>query len=428
LNITVTNTTGSGFITVWPEGGTFPTVSTLNFVAGQTIANAAIVPSGTGGGISVVAGVHGTDLIIDINGYFSSTLGNASNFFDLENNSTSRIMQLVNDSSSCSGACGLWAQTQTGTAVQGDASSTTDGTIGVRGNALGATGITFGVYGQSLSATHDSAGVFGTDKDGPAAPTGSEDYAGAGVRGESISGVGLVGVSQNEGGVGSLVASNGDALALGFFGCGDCGGGNWGVFAGGNIGATGTKPFVEVHPTDPSKLIRYVALEGPEAGTYFRGRARFINGSATIPVPESFRLVTDAEGLTVQITPIGEPVSFAVVSAGLDEIVVRGSQDTEFFYMVNGVRQTFKDWQVIVDGGYTPNSPKQKLPLYFSEEQKRRLVANGTYNPDGTVNMGTAERLGWTKKWAEREQALKEAAARASLGISRGDQTPERQH
>ena len=30
---------------------------------------------------------------------------------------------------------------------------------------------------------------------------------------------------------------------------------------------------------------------------------------------------------------------------------------------------------------------------------KSRLIANGTYNADGTVNMDTAKRLGWTEKW-----------------------------
>jgi hypothetical protein len=96
--------------------------------------------------------------------------------------------------------------------------------------------------------------------------------------------------------------------------------------------------------------------------------------------------------------------------------------------MVNGIRQTFKDWQVIVDGGYMPDSPKQMLPAYFSEEQKRRLISNGTYNPDGTVNMATAERVGWTKKWAEREQAAKDGAAKASLTRPGTQQTQQRQY
>jgi hypothetical protein len=71
LNVTVTNTQGPGFILIFPQGAAQPDVSTLNYVAGQTIANAAVVPLGAGGGITVIAGVSGTDLIIDTNGYYA---------------------------------------------------------------------------------------------------------------------------------------------------------------------------------------------------------------------------------------------------------------------------------------------------------------------------------------------------------------------
>jgi hypothetical protein len=74
LNVTVTNTQGPGHIVIFPQGGAEPTVSTLNYVAGQTIANAAIVPLGAGGGITVIAGVSGTDLIVDTNGYYGPSL------------------------------------------------------------------------------------------------------------------------------------------------------------------------------------------------------------------------------------------------------------------------------------------------------------------------------------------------------------------
>jgi hypothetical protein len=72
LNVTATQTQGAGFLSIWPQGATPPTVSTLNYVANETVANAAIVPAGTGGGISVVAGVSGAHLIIDIDGYFTT--------------------------------------------------------------------------------------------------------------------------------------------------------------------------------------------------------------------------------------------------------------------------------------------------------------------------------------------------------------------
>src|SRR5712692_8307189 len=73
LNVTVTNTAGPGFILIYPQGGAQPVVSTLNYGAGQTVANAAVVALGTGGGITVVAGVSGTDLILDTNGYYDNS-------------------------------------------------------------------------------------------------------------------------------------------------------------------------------------------------------------------------------------------------------------------------------------------------------------------------------------------------------------------
>jgi hypothetical protein len=48
---------------------------------------------------------------------------------------------------------------------------------------------------------------------------------------------------------------------------------------------------------------------------------------------------------------------------------------------------------------------------FLTQEARRRLIANGTFNADGTVNMETAERLGWAKAWRERGAA---ARARSS--------------
>ena len=70
LNFTVVPPAGLSYLTVWPTGQTQPTVSTLNDSLGRTIANAAIVPVGTGGEISVYP-TDNTDLVIDINGYFA---------------------------------------------------------------------------------------------------------------------------------------------------------------------------------------------------------------------------------------------------------------------------------------------------------------------------------------------------------------------
>ena len=81
LNITVTNSLGTGYILIYPKGGNAPGVSTLNYVAGQTIANAAIVPLGTGGGVTVVAVVSGTQLLIDTNGYYAASASGDRNTY-----------------------------------------------------------------------------------------------------------------------------------------------------------------------------------------------------------------------------------------------------------------------------------------------------------------------------------------------------------
>jgi hypothetical protein len=70
LNFSVVPHGGLGYMTVWPTGQPRPLVSTLNDVPGTIIANAAIVPAGTSGEVSVFPS-NDTDVIIDINGYFA---------------------------------------------------------------------------------------------------------------------------------------------------------------------------------------------------------------------------------------------------------------------------------------------------------------------------------------------------------------------
>jgi len=67
VNVTVTGSQSGGYVTLWP-GGSQPPTSTLNFDAGQTIANAAVV--GTTGSVRLFASVP-THVILDITGYFS---------------------------------------------------------------------------------------------------------------------------------------------------------------------------------------------------------------------------------------------------------------------------------------------------------------------------------------------------------------------
>ncbi len=72
VNLTVTAPTVPGFLTLFPSGGASPLASTINFRAGQTRSNNAIVTLGPDGGIVVRAGMAsgGAQVILDVNGYF----------------------------------------------------------------------------------------------------------------------------------------------------------------------------------------------------------------------------------------------------------------------------------------------------------------------------------------------------------------------
>ncbi len=70
FNMTVAPKHTLGYLTLWPTGEPQPYVSTLNAPTGTVVANAAIVPAGTSGAVSVFV-TNATDVIIDINGYFA---------------------------------------------------------------------------------------------------------------------------------------------------------------------------------------------------------------------------------------------------------------------------------------------------------------------------------------------------------------------
>ncbi|HXN47522.1 MAG TPA: hypothetical protein VN893_12825 [Bryobacteraceae bacterium] len=70
LNVTVVPSGPLSFLTTWPTGPARPFVSTLNSYTGQVVANAALVPAGTNGAVSVYV-TGQTDVILDTNGYFA---------------------------------------------------------------------------------------------------------------------------------------------------------------------------------------------------------------------------------------------------------------------------------------------------------------------------------------------------------------------
>jgi hypothetical protein len=125
---------------------------------------------------------------------------------------------------------------------------------------------------------------------------------------------------------------------------------NGNVAISGTLNVTGTKNFVQAHPTDPTVDLVYVALEGGEAGTYWRGTAKLSKGRARVKLPEHFGLVTAREGLTVQVTPsAGCRGWVAVAKKTPSEIQLQEqghADDCEVDYLVQGVRAGFERFEV----------------------------------------------------------------------------------
>lgn len=372
--VTVAAPTGPGFLHFRASDTPIPVplTSDMNFDTNWTIANETSIPVDLNGDATFLTGVNDAHVIIDLYGFTTERfpVGELVNY---TGDVAAPLISAGNDSVSTASA-------------------------GLRGFAINGTGT------QGFSMNY-FGGFFRGDTATAAFFDGVGTYGGYGQSREGNMRSGIAGALNDPGGM---------PLARGYLGM-DQGPSNWAVFAEGNYGGTGAKYFVEPHPHRADLVIRYVALEGPEAGTYFRGRGKLQNGLATIDVPEDFRLVTDPDSLTVQITPIGEMATVAVVRMALDRIVVRGSRNVAFSYMVNGVRKSHRSIVPMGPGSeYAPQSLDAKIPAHLTPVQREYLISNGTYNADGTVNLETARALGWDKSWKKEGVPIPPKAPAAS--------------
>jgi hypothetical protein len=440
LYITVVNPLGPGFIYAFPTGNVPATPTSIinyNGTPGELRNNAAILAVSGGGSFTIGTGGAGTDIIIDINGIFYSLL-ESPDFFQIAGSRAGGVITATNFGSAANtygvsaligSSAGVGSAAVYGTAIGNapvalyggrfDNDSTATNSAAVLANSDTASGEVYGLLADNDSDTAHSAGVWGrSGTNAFPVPTSINTY---GVLGTSMDSgatgnTGVLGVAQGgstAAGVqgifmqGGVVSTN---AVLGFSG-------NVGVYTSNDLVVGGVKLFVEPHPTDPSREIAYVSLEGPEAGTYFRGRGRVQNGLARIPVPESFRLVSEPEDLSIQAIAIGEMATFAVLRIDLNEIVVKGSRNVEFFYTVNGVRKGHGDFQAIRKNEFfRPASPTDKM-IEWPLEVRARLIANGTLTREGTPNLETAERLGWKAEW---EKAAAESKARREEEAPKG--------
>jgi hypothetical protein len=291
-----------------------------------------------------------------------------------------------------------------GVGVEGRADNPAGG-VGVRGERVGRDGI--GVEGRAIDPTGDPSGA-GV---GVGGRTGSP--AGAGVEGHAHHHVGGVGVRGITGGTeGKGVEGRADSptgpttgvhgtshssTGVGVRGTdASVDGTGIAILSEGALVSTGPKAFAQPHPTDPSKEIRFLCLEGNESGTYFRGTARLRGGRALVEIPEEFRLVSEPAGLTVQVTALGD-ARLWVEQRSLAGVLVRGTADVEFDYFVQGVRRGFAGFEPVGENVcFRPRVRGAPFGLHLRPEQRALLVGNGLLCPDSRPDEETCAALGWT--------------------------------
>jgi len=119
----------------------------------------------------------------------------------------------------------------------------------------------------------------------------------------------------------------------------------------GDIFSEGIKHFVHKIP-ELNLQINYISIEGGEAGVYFRGTAKLINGEAVVSLPEHFTLVTSTiVPLTVVVTPQENCNGLYVAKKSTKEIVIKelqnGKSNAEFDYIVIGVRKGYENVKIV---------------------------------------------------------------------------------
>ena len=117
-----------------------------------------------------------------------------------------------------------------------------------------------------------------------------------------------------------------------------------GAHVGGSISVSvsgrsgGAKPFDMPHPSKEGYRLRYVCVEGPENGVYFRGR---VVNKNVINLPEYWKDLVDYTTISVQLQPIGAHQNVIVkrVEPTQIHLQAQGGMPINCYYHVFGERQ-----------------------------------------------------------------------------------------
>lgn len=234
----------------------------------------------------------------------------------------------------------------------------------------------YGIIAQSRSAIAQSAAVKGQTSGSPSGGVflnswRNDDAVGATgqyIGGGNIDGIGLVGIS------------NAQNTFLRRYGVGVLGQGNYyGVFANGDLGASGVKNFLIDYPLDPeNKLLQHSSIESSEVLNLYRGSSTFDNeGIAKVELPEYFEAINI--NYTYQLTAVGAPMPDLYISQEIKNNkfeIAGGVMDKKVNWVVYGERndpylQKYPEKRKVVLDKKNHEKGKYYMPeLYGQPEEK----------------------------------------------------------
>lgn len=299
-------------------------------------------------------------------GVFGSTTG--ANAFGVRGQSATTATGVLGTNTGTGN--GVWGENSgTGVGVRGQSLTTGIGVFGFNNGAGNAvlgnnTGTGRGVEGQSAST---GIGVFGLNSGTGVGVQGQSVTTGTGVIGFNTgAGVGVQGQNSSTGEaiVGINTGLTGDAIV----GQTPAGSAGFAVFANGDMGASGIKPFYIDHPTDPTnKYLRHFALESNEVLNVYRGNVVLdANGEAIVTLPNYFEEINT--NFSYNLTSIGSK----------SDVYIKDEINNNQFKIAGGLPNQKISWQVYAE----------RNDLYLQQfPEKREVEINKDSNDKGNYLM-----------------------------------------
>ncbi len=267
------------------------------------------------------------------------------------------------------GGAGLWGQNNNGTGT---------------GNACGVIGDGYyGVWGQTATG---QAGTFGMN---------ARTDGGWGVEGQGFNGtIGLTVQGQGYGVYGENMSTGVTYNNIGVAGLGwvgvwgetnDFTTPGYGVYANGDLGASGTKSFMIDHPLDPeNKYLKHYSIESPEVLNIYRGLVTLdANGNATVTMPDYFEAINT--NYSYNLTAIGSPAPNLFIKQEISNgkfVIAGGNPNMKVSWVVYAqrndkyVQQYPNSTQVEIEKR-NGNKGKYLIPELYNQPKEKAI----TYKP-----------------------------------------------